>query len=129
MPILSTHNLTKHFDGITAVNQLSLSFELGKITGIVGPNGSGKTTLLKLMIGLIKPGQGEIKLFGTPLSEFKDWHKLGYVSQKAVNFDPLFPVTVWEVLYVIARSQRLCSSRRSRPGPPRIPSARSRRSG
>ncbi|MCX6779607.1 MAG: metal ABC transporter ATP-binding protein [Candidatus Magasanikbacteria bacterium] len=50
------------------------------------------------MVGLLKPTSGEIKLFGQNLNNFKDWHKLGYVSQKAVNFDFLFPATVKEVV-------------------------------
>ena len=44
MPVLSTKNLIKHFDGVYAVNKLSVAFEKGKITGIIGPNGSGKST-------------------------------------------------------------------------------------
>lgn len=64
MPTLSTKNLTKHFDGVCAVNKLSISFEAGKITGIIGPNGSGKSTLINALTGLIPMDSGEIIIAG-----------------------------------------------------------------
>ncbi len=64
MPILSTKHLTKHFDGVYAVNNLSISFEAGKITGIIGPNGSGKSTLINTLTGMIPVDAGEIVIAG-----------------------------------------------------------------
>jgi ABC-type branched-subunit amino acid transport system ATPase component len=64
MPILETKLLTKHFDGVHAVNRLSVSFELGKITGIIGPNGSGKSTLINTLTGIIPADSGEIIIAG-----------------------------------------------------------------
>ena len=72
--------------------------EQGDYVGLVGPNGSGKSTLLKIILGLAKPDQGEVFLFGKPISSFKDWHKIGYVSQKANSFNSGFPATVEEVV-------------------------------
>jgi ABC-type branched-subunit amino acid transport system ATPase component len=60
MAILETKHLTKHFDGVYAVNKLSISFEPGKITGIIGPNGSGKSTLVNTLTGMIPADSGEI---------------------------------------------------------------------
>ena len=58
--ILQTRHIEKHFDGVKAVNKLSLSFEKGRITGVIGPNGSGKSTLINLLTGFIPFDSGEI---------------------------------------------------------------------
>jgi len=52
MSILSTKNLEKHFDGVHAVDHLSLRFEPGKVTSLIGPNGSGKSTLINTITGI-----------------------------------------------------------------------------
>jgi ABC-type branched-subunit amino acid transport system ATPase component len=64
MKVLQTKALTKHFDGVTAVNKLSIGFEAGKITGIIGPNGSGKSTLINTLTGMIPADSGEIIVVG-----------------------------------------------------------------
>lgn len=65
MPLLSTHNLIKHFDGVHAVNHLSISFDQGKITSIVGPNGSGKSTLINVLTGMHEIDGGEVIIADT----------------------------------------------------------------
>ncbi len=60
MKILETKNLTKRFNGIHAVDRLSIGIEKGTITGIVGPNGSGKTTLINLLSGVLDIDGGEV---------------------------------------------------------------------
>jgi zinc transport system ATP-binding protein len=77
---------------------ISLDVHEGDYLGLVGPNGAGKTTLLKIMLGLLRPTKGQVKLFGTDLKKFKNWADLSYVPQKATNFDPNFPATVKEVV-------------------------------
>ncbi|MDO8594010.1 MAG: ABC transporter ATP-binding protein [bacterium] len=64
MPILQTKQLYKHFDGVKAVDHLSLSFEKGKITSVIGPNGSGKSTLINLLTGFIPFDSGEVVIAG-----------------------------------------------------------------
>ena len=72
---------------------------------IGGKNGAGKTTLLKIILGILEPENGSVKLFGQDIKHFKEWSKIGYVPQKATNFDVNFPATVKEVV-AMARSAK-----------------------
>jgi len=58
--MITARNLTKTFDGFTALDDISFSFDDGEIFGIIGHNGAGKTTLLKIVSGLIAPTSGEL---------------------------------------------------------------------
>lgn len=77
---------------------ISLEVKWGDFLGLIGPNGAGKTTLLQIMVGLLAPKSGQVELFGQPLTEFKDWAKVGYVSQRAAQLESGFPATVAEVV-------------------------------
>ena len=87
------------------LRDISFDIHKGDYLGVVGPNGAGKTTLLKLILGLLPMCCGSIKLFGKDIKQFKDWSKIGYVPQKATNFDVNFPATVREVV-AMARSAK-----------------------
>jgi ABC-type multidrug transport system ATPase subunit len=65
--IVEVNNLSKKFNEITAVNDLSFSVHTGDIYGFLGQNGAGKSTTIRMMLTLIKPGSGEIKIFGKEL--------------------------------------------------------------
>ncbi|MBV8998709.1 MAG: branched-chain amino acid ABC transporter ATP-binding protein/permease [Solirubrobacterales bacterium] len=58
--ILRCEGLTRAFDGVRAVDDVSLSFERGRLTGIIGPNGAGKSTALAMLAGTLKPSAGKI---------------------------------------------------------------------
>ena len=58
--IIEVKNLSKHFKGLKAVDEVNFSIKQGEIVGIIGPNGAGKTTLFNLLTGFIKPDKGEI---------------------------------------------------------------------
>jgi ABC-type branched-subunit amino acid transport system ATPase component len=69
MNIIETKNLTKRYDGVTAVDDLSVCAEKGKITGVIGPNGSGKTTLVHALSGMVPVDQGVIVAAGVTLKK------------------------------------------------------------
>lgn len=67
MPILETKNLTKRFDGVRAVDDLSIAIEKGIVSGIIGPNGSGKTTLINVLTGMMPLNSGVVIVDGVSL--------------------------------------------------------------
>ncbi|MFX1248508.1 MAG: ABC transporter ATP-binding protein [Promethearchaeota archaeon] len=58
--LLEVKNLSKHFEGLKAVNEVSFSIHAGELIGVIGPNGAGKTTLFNLLTGFLKPTEGEV---------------------------------------------------------------------
>lgn len=77
--LIRIENLTKSYNGLIALNNISLSIESGKIIGLLGPNGSGKTTLIKLINGLLTPTSGNIYIKG---------NKPGVETKKIVSYLP-----------------------------------------
>ena len=63
-PVVEIRGLTKTFNGHRAVDAFSLDVERGEILGLLGPNGAGKTTLIHMLLGLILPAEGTIRIFG-----------------------------------------------------------------
>jgi zinc transport system ATP-binding protein len=96
--ILEIQNLSFHYNQQKVLDDINITIPKGAFLGLVGPNGSGKSTLLKCILGLLQPSEGSIKLFGERISHFKEWYKIGYVSQKANSFNTGFPATVYEVV-------------------------------
>lgn len=64
---IETQQLTKNFGGTTVVNNLDLRVPMGSVFGFLGPNGSGKTTTMRLLLGLLRPDRGAIRLLGHDL--------------------------------------------------------------
>ncbi len=96
--ILEIEGLTFRYEDRNVLEDINLQVPKGAFLGLVGPNGSGKSTLLKCLLGVLKPKQGSIRLFGIDSKKFKEWNKVGYVSQKASSFNSGFPATVFEVV-------------------------------
>ncbi|PHE52981.1 ABC transporter ATP-binding protein [Bacillus pseudomycoides] len=69
--IVQTQNLSKTYGAINCVNKVNLHVQEGEIYGFLGPNGAGKTTTLKMLLGLIKPSEGKIKIFGESLDKHR----------------------------------------------------------
>jgi len=65
--IIEVNSLTKHFKKVKAVNELSFSVYRGDVFGFLGPNGAGKSTTIRMLLTLVNPCEGEIKLFGKVL--------------------------------------------------------------
>ena len=63
---VEARRLTKRYGTLTAVDSLDLSVRAGEVYGFLGPNGAGKTTTLRMLLGLIRPTSGEVRLFGRP---------------------------------------------------------------
>ncbi len=94
-PVVEIQHLWAGYDNEIVLEDINLRAEANDFIGLIGPNGGGKTTLLKVILGLIKPYKGTIRVAGkTPK---KGRQQIGYVPQFAV-FDSAFPITVWDVV-------------------------------
>ena len=98
MPTLKVDGLYFRYPGGRDVfGGVDFEVEKGDCLVVLGPNGSGKTTLLKAVLGLEKPYEGSISLFGTPVDKFSDWGRVGYLPQNTRLLNPHFPATAVEV--------------------------------
>ncbi|MGA1874491.1 MAG: metal ABC transporter ATP-binding protein [bacterium] len=93
--IVRLKGIWARYNGLTILENINLSIKQRDFLGLIGPNGGGKTTLLKIILGLIKPARGEVRVFGH--SPDRSGKLIGYVPQVA-GFDRQFPVSVWEVV-------------------------------
>ena len=84
MNALTVHNVSKKFDSVTAVENLSLEVATGEMFALVGPDGVGKTTLIRMLCGIVKPDAGELSVLGFNVRKQTDEVKkrIGYLSQK-----------------------------------------------
>lgn len=96
--LVKIDNISFGYNHELALRNVNLEIYQGDFLGIIGPNGGGKTTLLKIILGLLKPKTGGVKLFNAKLTAFRDWHKIGYVPQKISSLETRFPITVEEVV-------------------------------
>ena len=78
--MLQIKNLTKHFKNTRAVDHISLNVQKGDVYGFLGPNGAGKTTSIRMIMGIIKPDFGSIKLNGKDINTIER-KTLGYLPE------------------------------------------------
>lgn len=97
-PLIDIKEVSYEYEQTKALDHISMKVEEGDFLAILGPNGSGKSTLLKIMLGLIRPSEGTVALFGIDSRQFKHREWIGYVSQKSNSFNSGFPATVQEVV-------------------------------
>ena len=82
--IIEVRNLTKKFGNLTAVNDLNINVYRGDVFGFLGPNGAGKSTTIRMLLSLIKPTSGDIKIFGESLKQSREkiLKKVGAIVEK-----------------------------------------------
>ena len=82
------------YDKAPVLEDISFTLEQGDFLAVLGPNGGGKTTLLRLLLGILKPDKGVIKVLGEAPHDAK--HRVGYVPQ-TTDFNITFPISVSEI--------------------------------
>ena len=97
-PIIELDHVTVTFQDLLALDDVSLTVPAGSFLAVIGPNGAGKTTLLQVILGLIRPVRGNVKIFGKGPAELGgERRRVGYVPQ-IMSVDLNFPVSVGEVV-------------------------------
>jgi drug efflux transport system ATP-binding protein len=88
---VETHELTRRFGALTAVDRLSLRIETGEVFGLLGPNGSGKTTTIRMLCGLLEPSAGTAFVAGIDVTTAPEQVKrrIGYMSQRFGLYEDL----------------------------------------
>ena len=95
---ISIEKLSYSYNSVEVLSGISCDIEQKAYVGLVGPNGSGKSTLIKLMLGLLVPSAGSVKLYGSDSSEMKNRKRIGYLPQNPNFFNPYFPASVGEIV-------------------------------
>ncbi len=87
--IIETNNLSKEYNGKKVINNINLNLKKGEIYGFVGPNGAGKSTFMKLILNLLKPDYGEIKVFGELLEDenYEILKKIGSIIENPYFYE------------------------------------------
>ncbi len=94
-PVIDIENVSFAYNGQPVLENVNLAIPQGDFVAVIGPNGGGKTTLLKLMLGLLKPDTGRIRVLGEATGGAT--HQIGYVRQD-VHINRRFPITALDVV-------------------------------
>ena len=94
---IDIRHLTVRLGGREVLSDINLDLDEGKFLGIVGPNGGGKTTFLRVILGLVKPSEGEVLIMGQEPGEMVKKRAFGYLPQH-LNVDPDFPASARDVV-------------------------------
>jgi ABC-2 type transport system ATP-binding protein len=103
---IETIGLTKSFGQVRAVDSLDLRVGQGEIYGFLGLNGAGKTTTIRMLLGMIRPGKGSVKVMGQPVGPNGrgPWQQVGHLVEMPAAYPDL---TVFENLEIARRLQRI----------------------
>ena len=90
-PIIQVDNLTRRFGEFVAVDHISFAVQPGEIVGYLGPNGCGKTTTIRMLLGLLRPSEGQATVLGYDIRRQSESIRAGagYMSQKFAIYDDL----------------------------------------
>ncbi len=99
LPLVELRDVTVRFGAHVALERVSFRVEEGQFTAIIGPNGAGKTTLLRVILGILRPEEGEVRVLGKPPWKLtrKERLDLGYVPQEFPRHRH-FPLRVMDVV-------------------------------
>lgn len=95
---IEVENVGFKYNGHPILEDVSFAVKDGEYLGVIGPNGGGKTTLIKIILGLLKPSSGSVKIFGVDSKTFRERALIGYVPQRVSQGMAQFPATVEEVV-------------------------------
>ena len=96
--LIELEDVNFSYERRTVLENIYLQVKEGEFWALIGPNGSGKSTLISIILGLLTPDSGTVKLFGADVDRFQHRELIGYVSQKSNSFNSGFPATVLEVV-------------------------------
>jgi len=94
-PVIEVENVSFSYRGLAVLEDVSFTLQEKEFLAFIGPNGGGKTTLIKLLLGLLKPDSGKIRIYGKPPE--KTAHRIGYVPQDVAT-NKAFPISVLDVV-------------------------------
>ena len=94
--VVALESITCGYNGRAIFHDVTLRLQTGQVSGLVGPTGSGKTTLLKVLLGLVRPWHGQVRVFGGAVGR-ETRARVGYVPQLE-TLDWQFPVTAEQVV-------------------------------
>jgi ABC-2 type transport system ATP-binding protein len=101
-PILEVKSLKKRFGDSIAVDDISFDIQPGEILGLLGPNGAGKTTTIQMLLGLVTPTAGSIRMFGLDLATHRE-QILQQVNFSSTYISMPYSLTIEENLWVVAK--------------------------
>jgi zinc transport system ATP-binding protein len=102
-PVIELRDVAFAYQGVPVLEDVNLTVGQRQTVCVVGPNGGGKTTLMRLVLGLLTPDRGEVRVFGQPPRCVRQ--RIGYMPQH-VRHDPQFPVTVMDIVLMGRLGQR-----------------------
>lgn len=96
--LIELRDINFRYEQRIVLENIDFKVNEGEFWALIGPNGSGKSTLINIILGLLKPDRGTVKLFEQDIEQFHHRELIGYVSQKSNSFNSGFPATVLEVV-------------------------------